>query len=137
MATEIVDVAGNINTVLLEKELQDALASDTKYKQVDNMKKRAVKTASDYSEFKAMVACAHLKKISSKEVASLSDAKKGWKHASAVDNSGSAQLLVTVKGAQHTFASSSVSDKTIKYPKTCMELERELRRIKSDSKKIL
>ena len=41
--------------------------------------KRACKVATDYNEFKNMVACAHLKKLTRKEVESLSVAKKGWK----------------------------------------------------------
>eukprot|EP01036_Dinobryon_divergens_P024177 gene24177-32602_t len=50
----IVDERGNINTSLLEKELVSSLAFDIKYKQTDNMKKRACKVATDYNEFKNM-----------------------------------------------------------------------------------
>jgi hypothetical protein len=45
------------------------------------IEKRACKVATDYNEFKNMVACAHLKKLTRKEVESLSVAKKGWKKA--------------------------------------------------------
>eukprot|EP01032_Pedospumella_encystans_P004580 gene4580-5440_t len=52
----LVDSDGNINANYLTKELQEALEADVKFKQTDNMKKRAVKTSSDYNEFKNMVA---------------------------------------------------------------------------------
>jgi hypothetical protein len=54
---------GNIDTSKLERDLQQALDFDRQHKQTDNMKKRAVKVAADYGEFKAMVACAHLKTV--------------------------------------------------------------------------
>ena len=54
---------GNININRLEKDLRKALDFDIKYKQTDNMKKRACKVATDYDEFKNMVACAHLKTL--------------------------------------------------------------------------
>ena len=57
------DANGNIDPSSLEKDLQLALDSDVKYKQTDNMKKRAIKVAGSYDEFKNMVACAHLKKV--------------------------------------------------------------------------
>ncbi|RYH16036.1 hypothetical protein EON65_30775 [archaeon] len=73
-----IDENGNINLDRLSKELQSALDFDLRYKQTDNMKKRAVKVSTSYDEFKAMVACAHLKKLTKKEVESLSNVKKGW-----------------------------------------------------------
>lgn len=57
------DINGNIDPTTLEKDLQMALHADVKYKQTDNMKKRAIKVAGSYEEFKNMVACAHLKKV--------------------------------------------------------------------------
>ena len=57
------DEDGNINASYLEKELQAALEFDIKYKETDSMKKRAVKIAGSYDEFKNMVACAHLKTL--------------------------------------------------------------------------
>ena len=57
------DKSGNIDAELLSKELTDALAFDIGYRQKDNMKKRAVKTAPDYEAFRNMVACAGLKKV--------------------------------------------------------------------------
>lgn len=57
------DENGNINTNILEKELQLALESDVRYKQTDGMKKRAIKVAQSYDEFKNMVACAHQKPV--------------------------------------------------------------------------
>jgi hypothetical protein len=57
------DSKGNISTESLEKELQAALQYDVKYQQVDSMKKRAVRVAQSYDDFKNMVACAHLKTL--------------------------------------------------------------------------
>jgi hypothetical protein len=57
------DSNGNIDPSSMEQDLADALDSDVKYKQTDNMKKRAIKVAGSYDEFKNMVACAHLKKV--------------------------------------------------------------------------
>lgn len=57
------DANGNIDPTSLERDLQQALDADVKYKQTDNMKKRAIKVAGSYDEFKNMVACAHLKKV--------------------------------------------------------------------------
>jgi hypothetical protein len=54
---------GNIDVSRFEKDLRHALDFDIKYKQTDNMKKRASKISTDYDEFKAFVACAHLKTI--------------------------------------------------------------------------
>lgn len=54
---------GSIDTGHLEKDLRSALDFDIKYKQTDNMKKRACKVSADYDEFKAFVACAHLKTV--------------------------------------------------------------------------
>jgi Dynein attachment factor N-terminus len=59
----LLDADGNINISKLEKDLRSALDFDIKYKQTDNMKKRACKVSKDYDEFKAMVACAHLKTL--------------------------------------------------------------------------
>jgi hypothetical protein len=54
---------GNIDISKMEKDLRSALDFDIKYKQSDNMKKRACKVSADYDEFKAFVACAHLKTV--------------------------------------------------------------------------
>jgi hypothetical protein len=57
------DANGNIDPSSLEEDLMKALDSDCKYKQTDNMKKRAIRVAKSYDEFKNMVACAHLKTV--------------------------------------------------------------------------
>lgn len=54
---------GSIDVTRLGKDLRNALDFDMKYKQTDNMKKRACKISADYDEFKAFVACAHLKTV--------------------------------------------------------------------------
>jgi len=78
MSNVVLDGSGNIDTIKLSKELQNALEFDIAYKRTDNMKKKAVKIAKDYDEFKNFVACAHLKTLSRKEVESLGTPKKGW-----------------------------------------------------------
>jgi len=87
------DAAGNIDTGVLEKELRSALDFDIKYKQTDNMKKKACKVSGTYDEFKAMVACAHLKTLTSKEVQSLATAKKGWQKSHVTDTAAAAVIL--------------------------------------------
>lgn len=88
-----VDENGNIDTSMIEKELSAALQFDIEYKQKDNMKKKAIKKAADYNEFKAMVDCAHLKTVTSKEVESLGKKKQGWQKSYVASNVGKAQIL--------------------------------------------
>ena len=57
------DNNGYIDSSSFQKELKSALDEDVRYRQVDYMKKRAVKVAASYDEFKAMVACAHLRTL--------------------------------------------------------------------------
>ena len=75
---DLIDEKGEINQSVLQRELLSALDADVKYKQTDAMKKRAVKVSKDYDEFKNMVAAAHLKKVTAKEVESLGHVKRGW-----------------------------------------------------------
>ena len=111
------------------------------------MKKRACRVATDYDEFRNMVACAHLKKLSKKEVESLSHVKKGWINTNnSVSNSngkGNSSLLVLSKEKEkeellnsqknNPIAVKDVSD--VKKPKTAMELEKSLKRIATDEEK--
>ena len=119
------------------------MEADVKFKQTDNMKKRAVKTSSDYNEFKNMVAAANLKKLTSKEVESLSHVKKGWQKTVVHDSTASAIILtkevendririqnLEVKGVT---APAEVKLK----PKSAMEVERDLRRIPDEADKLL
>lgn len=87
------DANGNLDTTVLAKELTAALAYDVHYKQMDNMKKKAVKTSGTYDEFKAMVACSHLKTLTSKEVESLSSKKTGWQRDFRASNASEAHIL--------------------------------------------
>ena len=59
----VIDNKGNIVSSKLESELKLALEADLKYKQQDNMKKRACRVAKSYDEFRDMVACAHLEHV--------------------------------------------------------------------------
>ena len=87
------DSNGNINTKKLARELRGALDHDVKYKQVDNMKKRAIRVAPSYDDFKAMVACAHLKTLNRKEIEDLKTTKRGWQKSKSTDNSHNAGIL--------------------------------------------
>jgi hypothetical protein len=73
------DASGNIDTAALEGDLRSALAADSEYRRTDNMKKRAVRVAKSYDEFKNMVACANLTPVSREEMESLGAVKRGWK----------------------------------------------------------
>jgi hypothetical protein len=135
------DAMGNIDTEHLSKELRDALDFDIKYKQTDNMKKRAIRTAGSYDDFKGMVACAHLKTLNRGEVESLRDIKRGWQKSNPVGSSITANILSKevhkqndiVKGA--TMSDTIISTTKFKKPKTPMELERDWRRLKNDENK--
>lgn len=59
----ILDKNGQLVPSKLESELQQALEADLRYKQQDNMKKRASRVAKSYEEFRDMVACAHLEHV--------------------------------------------------------------------------
>lgn len=72
----ILDEYGNINASKLVKELNESLEFDIRYKKQDYMKKRAIKTAATYDEFKNLVSCSHLKKLNSKEVEALGNINK-------------------------------------------------------------
>ena len=72
----------------LGRELRAALEFDDAYAKTDEMKKRAIHTARDYDEFRNMVACATLTPVSSKELASLRQGKRGWNHAAAARRGG-------------------------------------------------
>ncbi len=113
---------------------------DAKYKQTDNMKKRAVKVATNYDEFKAMVACAHLKKLTKKEVESLSNVKKGWKKKSENTDPSNHSLLEleqeydsTLQNEAKFVAKASAKKGVIA---NFMELDRDLRRIRDDTAKM-
>jgi len=142
------DANGNIDTTHLEKELRSALEFDVAYKQKDNMKKRACKVAGDYGEFKAMVACAHLKKLSSKEVQSLGASKKGWQKNHVASGTEVAILLQEEKSSEGGGASTEhvggvfsklekmISQVAVEKPKSSMILERDLRRLQGQEQKI-
>jgi hypothetical protein len=127
---------GNINMNMLTRELEEGLNADIKYRQTDNMKKRACKVASNYDEFRAMVQCAHLKTLSRKEIESLKSTEKGWNHRkpkNKVDDAIilSQEILGDGEKSQHKL-NSSFSSK----PKNGLEFEREWRRIENVAKKL-
>uniref|UniRef100_A0A7S3H1Z1 Dynein attachment factor N-terminal domain-containing protein n=2 Tax=Spumella elongata TaxID=89044 RepID=A0A7S3H1Z1_9STRA len=139
----LVDSDGNINANYLTKELQEALEADVKFKQTDNMKKRAVKTSTDYNEFKNMVAAANLKKLTSKEVESLSHVKKGWQKTVVHDSTASA-IILTKEVENDRIRTQNLEVKGVTAPaevklkpKSAMEVERDLRRIPEEADKLL
>jgi hypothetical protein len=127
----VLDAEGNIDAAKLEKELKESLVFDVQYKQKDNMKKRAVKQAQSYDEFKQMVAAAHLKTVTSKEVESLSHAKKGWQKASNAKRHTDAFILMEeqqILATQKQSTSSGFSASSLSLPKTSAEFERDIKR---------
>lgn len=154
MSASILDEKGNIIPKKIESELLKSLQSDVRYKQQDNMKKRACKVAKSYDEFRDMVSCAHLEHLrynifflkasrtigdsnshfSRKEIESLSDKKKGWR------KSGDAaylkaSILEKEKSAFESSArnSDSLLDAKEKntLPRTVMEFNRDWKRLNS------
>jgi len=137
------DESGNIDVSSLSKELRDALQFDVKYKQTDNMKKKAIRQAGSYDEFRAMVACAHLKTLNRSEVESLRDVKRGWQRSHQVDKSLTAQILEqeadllgrrTADGTSALTGGEAVAK--FRKPKTVMEFERDWRRLRTDDERI-
>jgi len=137
------DAKGGICTKALESELQSALQFDVEYRQKDNMKKRAIKLAPSYDEFKARVACAGLKKVTSEEVESLSKPKKGWTKGSQLkDPVGSASILedeqrtMAAKASSTAEAALQIKSSSARAPRTTLELSRDLRRCASTADKV-
>ena len=137
----ILDENGNINSTKITKELKGALEFDLRYKQTDNMKKRAIRTAGSYDEFKAMVACAHLKKLSRQEVESLSQVRKGWQRGPPQKLTSDGSSVLDLEREQEQLARMNISERTAKLVntnakiKSFMELDRDLRRLQSDQDK--
>lgn len=125
-----IDSHGFIDSSSFAKDIHSALDEDKKYKETDYMKKRAVKVAQSYDEFKGMVACAHLHTVSRKEVEELSEKKKGWKK-SHTTFKGSSLLddPDTRRGTVNLVATHTL-------PKTMMEFGRDWRRLEGLESKI-
>lgn len=143
MATErykpILDDEGFIDASFLEKELQESLAFDVQYKQKDNMKKRACKVAGSYDEFKEMVAASHLKTVTSKEVESLSHAKKGWQKAAAKQDANAPLILNQEKdkmNKEKSLQKGVVLAVASSLPRTAAEFERDFKRQKNENDKL-
>lgn len=143
-AVGLLDDSGNINTARLSQELTAALDFDIKYKQVDNMKKRAVRSAGSYDEFRQLVAAAHLKKVSRREVESLSEVKRGWVKSGNMKSSPENGMLDLQKNENAAFSSSKtagskkkskLAPKSAIAPRTSMELDRNLRRFATEEER--
>lgn len=145
------DENGNIDVESLGKELRNALEFDVRYKQTDNMKKKAIRQAGSYDEFKAMVACAHLKTLNRSEVESLRDVKRGWQKSHLTDKSHSAQILeqealkrameetgdkLTVPLVAGVSSKDAGGGPKFRKPKTVMEFERDWRRLRKHEDRI-
>ncbi len=137
MSEIVFDEKGNIDPNKLEKSLRDALDFDVKYRQRDNMKKKACKVAGSYDEFKAMVDCAHLKRVNRKDIESLGAPKQGWINKnSSTSVSNSANILAgEVNGNENKTKVKLIKSKLDKRPKTPLELGRDLRRCTSKGDK--
>jgi len=134
---KVLDSHGNIDTNLLQKEIIQSLTEDIKVKQIDNAKKRAVKTSATFDEFKARVSCAHLKPLNRNEVLSLRDVKKGWtsKKSSVSMMSNLSLLSSPVKSDNYSDDKEGnvhhINNNKIDFPKTVEALERNLQHCKS------
>jgi len=129
------DEYGNINTKKLAKELRGALDHDVKYRQVDNMKKRAIRIAPSYDDFKAMVACSHLKTLNRKEIEDLKTSKRGWQKGKINDMNNNAIILEKeIQSMQRIINCDLDIIDTTKFikPKNPMEFERDWRRLPKD-----
>ena len=90
----------DVNRHTLDAELRGAVAADLRHKRVDDMKKRAILTASSYEEFRQLVACAETdqKPLSRKEMEYLSGDK-----ASSLRRNGFAMGRSSRKGQEFLF----------------------------------
>ena len=70
---------GELNTSFIQRELVDALEEDRTYHITDEAKKKHITTAASYDEFRHLVACADLKRVTRKEMDFLGKPEKGWK----------------------------------------------------------
>ena len=136
---QILDEKGNINTKILQNELQQSLKSDIIYKQTDNAKKKAVKISTNYDEFKARVNCAHLKTLNRTEIESLKDIKKGWANNSRSHTQDKElKLLSSINNTtipQGKIAASS-SSSSINKPKSVSDVEKSLNRFDNNEDKL-
>ena len=135
----VLDNEGNVDTDKLSISLRSALDFDIKYKQTDNMKKRACKVAGSYDEFKAMVDCAHLKTVNRQEIDSLRAVKPGWKKGKSTNNGIGISILSgeNIPSKKQTSKENTLlTSKKFRQPKTPLEFERDLRRHTSESEKI-
>lgn len=82
--TAVDETTGQLNTTLIQKELVSALAEDREYHITDEAKKKYITKAGTYDEFRHMVACADLKRVSRADLDSLSQPVKGWENRSAL-----------------------------------------------------
>lgn len=124
-----VDSAGFIDSTSFQDDIRSALDADQKYRETDYMKKRAVKVAKSYDEFRDMVACAHLKTVSRKEVEELSVQKKGWKKAG--DHRKNHSLL-----DEGNNADTGIKFSASTLPKSMLEFGRDWRRLESDQERV-
>lgn len=96
---------------VLEAELAGAVEAEAAAARVNEVKKRAIGTSGSYDEFKARVACAHMKPLSREDVAALSSIAKpssraGLAHASVSGPSGFLSVLPSA-GAKESDATAT------------------------------
>jgi len=76
--TSAVDTNGKINVNLLSSEITSTTREATTYTAVDNMKKKAIHSATSYDEFRNFVHCAELKPLKAGEFDQLGAKKSSY-----------------------------------------------------------
>lgn len=145
MSSIRLDQNGDIISHSFEKTLTAALQEDVQYKLRDNMKKRACKVAGSYDEFKAMVDCAHLKKVSRQDIESLRAVKRGWKGAGSSSSTNKATTGILSLEEENKAKLSQAKNIEQKLqcnggggtnPRTPLELGRDMKRLKTNEDKL-
>ncbi|KAM3576253.1 hypothetical protein VYU27_001785 [Nannochloropsis oceanica] len=77
-ASLLIDGGGELNMRKLQQELHQALDEDQRLTRVDVVKKRAVRTVGSYEEFKNLVACAHLRPLTRKDIQNVAQRTQVW-----------------------------------------------------------
>jgi hypothetical protein len=71
MRDSIIQPNGQINIAVLQNEIIQDISNDSQYSAENEMKKRAVHTSQDYSEFQNFVKCSQLKPVPSQQMGEL------------------------------------------------------------------
>ncbi|RYY31855.1 hypothetical protein EON62_06100, partial [archaeon] len=102
----------------LEAELAGAVEAEAAAARVNEVKKRAIGTSGSYDEFKARVACAHMKPLSKEDVAALSSMAKPFSRTGVASGgvcgpSGFLSVLPSAGGARADATAAAVAKLSI------------------------